>query len=105
MTTTLFGTSLSANPSQEDNKRGTKTRTVIICSLIVCSVLCCAVCAVVTAYVVQRKRQVLRLKEGAKLPSEDNWEVERADVTIGAELGSGCFGTVYKGTLKDSRQV
>ena len=36
---------------------------------------------------------------------EDNMEVPPENVDIGEELGKGNFGTVYKGTLKDSRQV
>ena len=57
------------------------------------------ICAVVIALAVQRrKRQVLKAE--AKPSSEDNWEVKREDVSIEAELGRGCFGMVYKGTLK-----
>ena len=46
-----------------------------------------------------------KIKNEAKSSVEDNWEVKRKDVTIEAEFGKGCFGTVYKGTLKDSKQV
>ena len=35
----------------------------------------------------------------------DDWEVEREDVDIGAELGKGSFGMVYKGTFKDPKKV
>jgi len=34
----------------------------------------------------------------------DDWEVEREDVDIGAELGKGSFGMVYKGTFKDPKK-
>ena len=61
----------------------------------------CAIVIVITL-VVQRKRQ---MEEAGKEEEGDKWEIKREDVVIGAELGSGCFGTVYKGTLKDSRQV
>ena len=56
------------------------------------------ICAIVIALAVLRKRQVLELE--AKSSSENNWEVKREDVNIEVELGKGCFGTVYKGTLK-----
>ena len=35
----------------------------------------------------------------------DDWEVEREDVEMGAELGKGSFGMVYKGTFKDPKKV
>ena len=77
-----------------------KTRqepTFSICSLVVRATF--IICAVVIALAVQRrKRQVLKAE--AKPSSEDNWEVKREDVSIEAELGRGCFGMVYKGTLK-----
>ena len=71
-------------------------------ALIICATLgICAIVIVITL-VVQRKRQ---MEEAGKKEEGDKWEIKREDVVIGAELGSGCFGTVYKGTLKDSRQV
>ena len=67
------------------------------CSLVICATL--VICAVVIALVVRRsKRQVLKMKEEEGF--EDKWEVKRKDVNIGTELGKGCFGTVYKGSLK-----
>ena len=92
---------LSGNKTRQEGK-GTKTQTVIICSVIICTTL--IICAAVIALVVQiRKRPVTESKEESS--SKDDLEVERENVTVGAELGSGCFGTVYKGTLKDSKQV
>ena len=35
----------------------------------------------------------------------DDWEVEREDCDIGAELGKGSFGMVYKGIFKDPKKV
>ena len=67
------------------------------CLLVIFATL--VICAVVIALVVRRsKRQVLKMKEEEGF--EDKWEVKRKDVNIGTELGKGCFGTVYKGSLK-----
>ena len=63
------------------------------CSLVICATL--VICAVVIALVVRRSKRQIK-EEGL----EDKWEVKRKDVNIGRELGKGCFGTVYKGTLK-----
>ena len=35
----------------------------------------------------------------------DDWECERDNVEMGAELGKGSFGMVYKGYFKDPKQV
>ena len=57
------------------------------------------ICALVIAVLVQRRKlQVLKSEKDAK--SKD---VE--DVDAGEELEKGCFGTVCKATLKDSREV
>ena len=86
--------------------KGSISPTTLLCSLVLCTTL--VISAVVIALAVQRrKQQVSRLKEEAELSSVavGNWEVKREDVDIGTELGKGCFGTVYMGTLKDSKQV
>ena len=87
-------------------KTGTITPTTLICSLVVFTALVISA-AVIALAVQRRKRQVLRSKEEAEFSSvaADRWEVKREDVDIGTELGKGCFGTVYKGTLKDCKQV
>ena len=103
LTTTEASTSetkiLSSANSNKEVKTGTISPTTIIsCSLILCTTL--IICAVAIILVQRRKRQI---EEEAK--SKDDWEVKREYVDIGQELGKGCFGAVYKGTLKDSRQV
>ena len=102
----LSGAFHSANSSRQgrEDKKATITPTTIICSLIVCATL--VISAVVIALVAKRqKQQVLRLEEDAKSSLEEDWEVKPEDVTIGEELGKGNFGTVYKGTLNDSKKV
>ena len=99
----LSGTLPTATPPRPV-KRGTISPTTTICFLILGTTLLVCAAAVAIALVLQRRKRQERNEEG-KSSSEDNWEVDRANVTIGTELGSGCFGTVYKGTLKDSRQV
>ena len=64
------------------------------------------ICAVVVALVEKRRRQKMsESKKEAESSAADDLEVKPENVDIGAELGKGNFGTVYKGTLKDSRQV
>ena len=47
------------------------------------------------------KKGSRRKTKGKRKEKDDHtWEVERKDVTLGAELGQGNFGTVYKGTLR-----
>ena len=54
------------------------------------------ICALVITVVIQRRKvKVLKSKE----------EPKQKDVDAGEELENGCFGTVCKGTLKDSREV
>ena len=89
---------LVRRPVSEREKKRSKTRTTIICSVLLCTTL--IICAAIVATVVQR-RKVLRSKEEADV----SLEIERKDVVIKTELGKGCFGIVYKGTLNDSRQV
>ena len=36
---------------------------------------------------------------------EDSFEVKRTDVILGPFIGEGHFGTIHKGTFKDSGQV
>ena len=70
---------------------------MISCLLVLVATI--VICGVVIAGVVQIK------KRQGKDEGEPSLEVKPEDVDIGAELGKGNFGTVYKGTLKDSRQV
>ena len=46
----------------------------------------------------KRMEMLAHLKRREK--DDHTWEVARKDVTLGAELGQGNFGTVYKGTLR-----
>ena len=86
--------------------KGTISPATLLCSLVIGTTLVISA-VVITLAVQRRKQQVLRLKEETELSSVavDKWEVKREDVDVGTELGKGCFGTVYMGTLKDSKQV
>ncbi|XP_055484341.1 tyrosine-protein kinase Fer isoform X1 [Psammomys obesus] len=54
-------------------------------------------------------KQVITKKSGVVLlnpiPKDKKWNLNHEDVTLGALLGKGNFGEVYKGTLKDKTPV
>ena len=79
-------------------EEGAKPRIILVCSLIICTTI--FISATTIAVVVRRrKRQVAESKK------EDNWEIDRKNLTLGPKLGEGNFGTVYKGSLKNSNKV
>ena len=82
----------------------TKTRIILICSLVIGATLFISAAFIWAVMRWRRQTAVLGANE-EDVCLLNSCEVERGDVGIGAELGNGCFGTVYKGTFKDPRQV
>ena len=83
------------------DQAGRKTRTILICSLVFGATLISSAAFIWAVMRWKRKEAVVV----AAKEEEDSCEVERGHVEIEAELGKGCFGTVFKGTFKDLRQV
>ena len=95
-TATTHPTAEHKEPEPEAGPERTKTKTILNCSLILCTTIIISAASIVV--VVKRwKRRVPKEKE--------NLEVERKNLTLGQKLGEGNFGTVYKGSLRDSKQV
>ena len=97
----FLSTSSPSCPNFSKNRAGTKTRTILICSLVIGATLISSAAFIWAVMRWKRKEAVVV----AAKEEEDSCEVERGHVEMGAELGKGCFGTVFKGTFKDLRQV
>ncbi len=37
---------------------------------------------------------------GGSKDFQDQWEIDRSDITLGSKLGAGQYGEVYKGTWR-----
>ena len=95
-TATTHSTAEQEVREPEPGPGGTKTQTILVCSLILCTTI--IICATSIVVVVKKWKR--------RVPKEnENLEVKRKNLTLGQKLGEGNFGTVYKGSLRDSKQV
>ena len=95
-TATTHSTAEHEEHEPEPGPERTKTETILVCSLILCTTI--IICATSIVVVVKKWKR--------RVPKEnENLEVKRKNLTLGQKLGEGNFGTVYKGSLRDSKQV
>ena len=98
-TTTTSTTTISSSTTTTTTTTIATTTTTATTTAVTGTIVVLIICALVIAVLVQRRKlQVLKSEKDAK--SKD---VE--DVDAREELEKGCFGTVCKATLKDSREV